>query len=301
MKKLLLLTFIFSTLSIIAFAQTPAPAPAKDTTHYWTIHGVNTLLINQSSFKDWAAGGVNSVALNAVMDYDFDYKKDKWSWDNKVILGYGLSDITGTGWRKNDDRIILNSLLGYQAAKYWLYTFYANFQSQFTDGYSYSGNTRTIISAPFAPAYITFGPGIAYKKSDNFRINVSPAAVRLTMVNNDTLSSIGAFGVTPGSKSLFQFGASLDAYYKVDIAKNITFENILKMYSNYLKQPQNVFTDYTANIYMKVNKLVTVNFGLELVNDPLARIPFANADGTTDYHSVLQVKQIFGAGLTYKF
>jgi hypothetical protein len=301
MKKLLLLTIIFGTLSTFALAQAPATAPAKDTTHYWTIHGVNTLLINQSSFKDWAAGGVNSVALNAVMDYDFDYKKDKWSWDNKVILGYGLSDITGTGWRKNDDRIILNSLLGYQAAKYWLYTFYANFQSQFTDGYSYNGSQRTLLSAPFAPAYITFGPGIAYKQSDNFRINLSPAAVRLTMVNNDTLSSIGAFGVTPGSKSLFEFGASLDAYYKVDIAKNITFENILKMYSNYLKQPQDVFTDYTANIFMKVNKVVTVNFGIELVNDPLARIPFPNADGTTDYHSVLQVKQIFGAGLTYKF
>lgn len=300
MKKFLL-TLIFGTISICAFAQAPAVAPVKDTTHYWTIHGVNTLLINQSSFKDWAAGGVNSVALNAVMDYDFNYKKDKWSWDNKVILGYGLSDITGTGWRKNDDRIILNSLLGYQAAKYWLYTFYANFQSQFTDGYSYDGNQRTIISGPFAPAYLTFGPGIAYKKSDNFRINFSPAAVRLTLVDNDTLSSIGAFGVTPGSRSLFEFGASLDAYYKVDIAKNITFENILKMYSNYLKQPQDVFTDYTANIYMKVNKLVTVNFGLELVNDPLARIPFTTAANGTEYHSVLQVKQIFGAGLTYKF
>lgn len=300
MKTLSLAAALLIVLSTAAFAQTPAAAPPVDTTHYWTIHGVNTLLINQSSFKNWSAGGVNSVALNAVMDYDFDYKKDKWSWDNKVILGYGLSDVAGTGWRKNDDRFILNSLLGYQAAKYWLYTFYANFQSQFTDGYNYNGNSRTIMSGPFAPAYITLGPGFAYKRSDNFRVNISPAAARITLVENDTLSSIGAFGVTPGRKSLFEFGASLDAYYKVDIAKNITFENILKMYSNYLKQPQNIFTDYTANLYMKVNKLVTVNAGVELVNDPLARIPFNTATGT-DYHSVLQVKQIFGAGLTYKF
>jgi len=297
MKKLLLLTFLVG-LSAAAFSQTTPPA--KDTTHYWTIHGQNTLLINQSSFKNWSAGGVNSVAVNAVMDYDFDYKKDKWSWDNKVILGYGLSDQTGTGWRKNDDRIILNSLLGYQAAKYWLYTFYANFQSQFTDGYSYNGNQRTIISAPFAPAYITFGPGFAYKKSDNFRVNISPAAVRLTLVDNDTLSSIGAFGVTPGSKSLLEFGASLDAYYKINIAPNIAFENILKMFSNYLSKPQNVYTDYTANLYMKVNKLVTVNAGVEIVSDPLAKIPFVT-NGITEYHSVTQIKQIFGAGLTYKF
>src|SRR6201996_2583004 len=157
MKKLLLTTSLFIALGPAAFAQAPAATPAKDTTHYWTIHGVNTLLVNQSSFKDWAAGGVNSVALNAEMDYDFDYKKDKWSWDNKVILGYGLSDVTGLGWRKNDDRIILNSLLGYQAAKYWLYTFYMNFQTQFTDGYSYGANNqRTLLSTLFAPAYLTF-------------------------------------------------------------------------------------------------------------------------------------------------
>jgi len=72
------------------------------------------------------------------------------------------------------------------------------------------------------------------------------------------------------------------------------------MYSNYLSKPQNIYTDYTANLFMKVNKLVTVNAGVELVSDPLAKIPITN-NGTTEYHSVLQIRQIFGAGLTYKF
>ncbi|MBS1528374.1 MAG: DUF3078 domain-containing protein, partial [Bacteroidetes bacterium] len=140
----------------------------KDTA--WKIHGENTLLINQASFSNWAAGGVDAVALNVLFDYDFNYKKDKWSWDNKAIVGYGLSKQNGTGWRKNDDRIILNSLLGYAAAKYWLYTFYMNFQTQFTNGYAYdANNNRTLISGAFAPAYLTFGPGFAYKRSDNFR------------------------------------------------------------------------------------------------------------------------------------
>src|ERR1700749_2692744 len=284
-NTLLILSFL--CLSYTGYCEaitTPADTAKKDTTKIWTIHGQNTFLINQSSFNHWAAGGTNAFAANIVLDYDFDYKKDKWSWDNKVIAGYGLSKQNGTGWVKNDDRIILNSLLGYQAAKYWLYTFYANFQTQFTKGYSYNGTQRPILFAPFAPAYITLGPGFAYKKSDNFRVNISPAAARITLVQNDSLSSIGSFGVTPGSKSLFEFGASLDAYYKVDIAKNITFENILKMYSNYLKQPQDVFTDYTANLYLKVNKLVTVNFGLELVNDQLAKIPFTTAVNRSEYH-----------------
>jgi hypothetical protein len=300
MKKILFLAFI-ACLNVASYAQTTPPVAPKDTTHVWTIHGQNTILINQSSFSNWAAGGQNSLAANIVLDYDFNYKKDKWSWDNKAIFGYGLSKQNGLGWRKNDDRIILNSLLGYQAAKYWLYTFYANFQTQFTNGYNYdASNNRTLISAPFAPAYLTFGPGFAYKRSDNFRINLSPAAIRMTFVSNDSLSSIGSYGVTPGKKSLLEFGASLDAYYKVNIAQNIAFENILKLYSNYLNKPQNIYSDYAANLYMKVNKLVTVNVGVELISDPLAQIPVLK-NGVTEYHSLLQVKEIFGAGLTYKF
>ena len=297
MKQTLLLLSLLC-LSVAGFAQTPAK---KDTVHPWTIHGQNTLLLSQSSFKNWAAGGENAFAGNVVLDYDFDYKRDKWSLDNKAIFGYGLSKEAGTDWRKNDDRIILNSLLGYQASKYWLYTFYANFQTQFTPGYSYGdNNSRTLLSTFLAPAYLTFGPGFAYKKSDNFRVNISPFASRITLVENDSLSSIGSYGVTPGHKSLYEFGASLDAYYKVYIATNITFENILKMYSNYIKNPQNIFTDYTANLFMKVNKVVTVNAGVELVSDPLAQIP-VTTNGITAYHSLLQIKQIFGAGVTYKF
>ena len=293
-----LLVFCFLCLSAAVFAQTPAK---KDTTKIWTIHGQNTILIAQSSFNNWAAGGVNSFAGNVLFDYDFDYKKGNWSWDNKAIVGYGLSDQTGLGWRKNDDRLILNSLLGYKAAKYWLYTFYANFQTQFTNGYSYdANNNKTLLSAFFAPAYLTTGPGFAYKQSDNFRINLSPLAARITIVENDSLANAGAYGVTPGSHSLFEFGASLDAYYKVDLDKNIAFENILKLYSNYIKQPGNIYADYAANLYMKVNKLVTVNAGVELVNDPNAQIPIST-NNVVSNHSVLQVKQIFGAGLTYKF
>jgi len=294
-------TLLIAAFLCICLAGYSQAAPPKDTTKVWTIHGQNTLLINQSSFSNWAAGGVNSVAANIVLDYDFNYKKGVWSWDNKAMAGYGISKQNGTGWRKNDDRIILNSLLGRQASKYWLYTFYANFQTQFTKGYNYdAAGNRTLLSAPFAPAYLTFGPGFAYKRSDNFRINLSPAAARITIVRNDSLSSIGAYGVTPGDKSLFEFGASLDAYYKVNLVENISFENILKVYSNYLKKPGDIYVDYAANIFMKVNKLVTVNAGVELINDPKAQIPEMK-NGVNEYHSLLQTKQIFGVGLTYKF
>jgi len=299
MKKLALL-LSFSFVSLMGYAQTAAVA---DTTKTWTIHGENTFLINQSSFSNWASGGVNSVAGNLLFNYDFNYKKNKLTWDNKVILGYGLSKQQNIGVRKNDDRLILNSLLGYKASQYWMYTFYANFQTQFAKGYQYSGENKTLLSDFLSPAYLTLGPGFAYKRSDNFRVNISPFASRFIIVQNDSLSRQGAFGVDKGKHLRYEFGASLDAYYKVNLVENISFENILKLYSNYLDKPQNIYTDYTANLFMKVNKFVTVNAGVQLLYDDNTDIPILDANGAPsgDTKRALQVKQIFGAGFTYKF
>lgn len=288
---------LLSAFSIATYAQ----QEGADSTRLWTIKGENTFLINQSSFSNWAAGGVNSFAGNLIFNYDFNYKKDRWSWDNKVLAAYGQTFQKETDWRKNDDRFSISSLLGYQAKERWLYTFFMNFNTQFAKGYKYdSNNARTLLSTAFAPAYLSFGPGIAYKESDNFKVNLSPAAARFVFVTNDSLSNVGAFGVDPGKKSRFEFGASLDAYYKKEIMENITFENILKLYSNYLEDPQNVDVDYTANLVMKVNKWITVNAGVQLIYDDNTLIPKDNGVPGSE-RPALQVKQILGAGITYKF
>jgi len=267
-----------------------------DTTKTWTIQGENTFLLNQSSFSNWAAGGVNSLAGNLIFNYDFNYKKDKWNWDNKLIAAYGQTYQKETDWRKNDDRFAINSLLGYQAAEKWYYTFFMNFNTQFANGYEYKDQTRgRKISAPFAPAYLSFGPGMAFKESDNFKINISPASARFVMVGAESLRP--DYGVDPDKFSRNEFGAALDAYYKVGLMENITFENILKLYSNYLQDPQNIDVDYLANLNLQVNRFITVNAAVQLVYDDNVNVP--KSDGTKG--PGLQVRQILGAGVTYKF
>lgn len=267
----------------------------------WKITGENTFLISQSSFSNWASGGINAFSGNLILNYNFNYKKEKWSWDNKAYVGYGFTKQKSIGMRKNDDQINLNSLLGYQAAPRWMYTFFADFKTQFTDGFLYDADgNKQLISTAFAPAYLSFGPGFAYKESDNFYFNLSPAAPRFVFVTNTALSDIGAFGVTPGKKVRTEFGAFFSAYYKVDLMENVSFENALKLYADYLDKPQNVDVDYTANLFMKVNKFVTVNAGLQLIYDDNTLIPFED-NGVSGLHKAVQLKQILGAGLTYKF
>ncbi|UIR54567.1 DUF3078 domain-containing protein [Sphingobacterium sp. SRCM116780] len=296
MKKIQLLLF---ALTILFVTKVQAQDVAIDSTKNWKIHGENTFLINQSSFSNWAAGGVNSFAGNIMLNYDFNYKKDKWSWDNKVIAAYGQTFQKETDWRKNDDRFAINSLLGYQIKERWLYTFFLNFNTQFAKGYDYTSTNRKLISDAFSPAYLSFGPGIAYKKSDNFKFNLSPAALRFVFVTNDSLAT--TYGVDAGKNSRVEFGASFDAYYKTQIMENVTFENILKLYSNYLEDPQNVDVDYTANLAMKVNKWITVNAGVQMIYDDNTELPKIVNGVEVGKKSDLQVKQILGAGITYKF
>ncbi|MVZ65277.1 DUF3078 domain-containing protein [Sphingobacterium sp. DK4209] len=296
MNLLKLATLTIATVFTLNVSAQETETAAVDTTKTWTIKGENTFLINQSSFSNWAAGGINSMAGNLIFNYDFNYKKDKWSWDNKVLAAYGQTFQKETDWRKNDDRFSLNSLLGYQAAEKWLYTVFLNFNTQFANGYSYDNdNAGTLISKAFAPAYLSFGPGIAYKESDNFRINLSPAAARFIMVGAKSLR--GLYDVDVDKFSRNEFGASLDAYYKLGIMENIALENILKLYSNYLQDPQNVDVDYTANLKMQVNKFISVNAAAQLIYDDNIDVP--KSDGTKG--PGLQVRQVLGAGVTYKF
>jgi hypothetical protein len=299
-RSLLLAALLGLNCTGIALAQDTNTSEEKR----WTVTGENTILVNQSAFSNWAAGGINSFAGNLVFNYGFNYKNGNWSWDNKVLAAYGQSNQKSLGWRKNDDRLGLNTLLGYKATEKWLYTFFGDFATQFTDGYQYDkDNNKSLISTFLAPAYLSFGPGVAFKESDNLRFNLSPAAARLIVVGNEELSNAGAFGVDPGKHLRSEFGASFDAFYKTDIMENVTMENSLKLYSNYLEDPQNVDVDYTFNLFLKVNKYLSVNGGVQLVYDDNTLIP-RQKDGDIVPNSArpaLQVKQILGAGITYKF
>ena len=280
MKKfLLLLLFVVSGV----FAQ----ETATDTTKHWTRKGVFTFLANQSSFSNWQAGGQNNFAGNVGINYDFNYKNGDWNWDNKIILAYGLTKIKGADTQKTDDRIELNSLLGKKASGEWFYSAFFNFKTQMDTGLDPA--TQTVkISHFFSPAYFQFGPGMLWKKSDNLKVNFAPATSKLIMVHDHFTEFGSSFGVEQGETTRYELGAAVNGYYKFNLMENVSVENTLNFYSNYLEDPQNVDIDYQLNIVMKINKFLSTNFAFQTIYDDNAFRGF-------------QTKQIIGLGLNYGF
>ena len=141
--------------------------------------------------------------------------------------------------QKTDDRLEFNSLVGKKASGYWYYSAFLNFKTQMS-----STNVDGVQTSHFfSPAYFQFGPGMLWKKSDNLKVNFAPATSKLIVVHSHLTDFGPAFGVKQGESSRYELGAAVNAYYKLDIMKNISVENILNLYSNYLEDFQNVEID----------------------------------------------------------
>jgi Protein of unknown function (DUF3078) len=268
---------------------TKAAEKALDTTSLgWKKGGNLTFLFNQSAFNnEWLGGGTSNIAGNLGLNYDFNYNSRTSVWDNKIIAAYGLTKLKDQQATKSDDRLEFTSLYGKKAGEgYWYYSGFLNFKTQMDSGFDLKSGTK--ISHFFSPAYLQIGPGMLWKKSDNLKVNIAPATSRFIFVNEQFTKAGSAFGVEQGKTSRFEFGAALNAYYKLNLMENISMENILNLYTNYLEKPQNVDIDYQMNLVMKINKYMSANIAFQAIYDDNAI-------------KAVQVREVFGLGVNYGF
>ena len=271
---------------------------SNDIPEKWKNSGNALFLINQSSFSNWTSGGQSSISGTLKIDYNFNYSDNGWDWDTKVISNFGLNKISGSDFlKKTDDRIEINSVLGKKFNNdiigRWSYSSFFNFQTQFAKGYRFgrdaNGNpNRTEKSRFFSPATVQLGVGMYWKKSKDLWVNLAPMTGKLILVNKRFTENLNEnqtyFGVKKGGNSRFELGASIRSYYKSEIFENVTMENRLSLYSDYLDRPQNIDFDCTFNFIMKVNQYVSTNLIFQFVYDDneIRRV---------------QVREVLGVGL----
>jgi hypothetical protein len=94
------------------------------------------------------------------------------------------------------------------------------------------------------------------------------------------------FGVEANETMRYEFGASVSAYVKFDLIENVSMENLLNLYSNYLDEPKNVDIDYTMNLVMKVNSFLSANVVFQAIYDDNAVKGF-------------QIRQVLGLGVNF--
>jgi hypothetical protein len=264
----------------------------------WKKGGLYGINISQGSLSNWAAGGEDfSLSVNSVLSLFAFYKKDKHSWDNTFDFNLGYVKTTSLGSRKNDDRIDFLSKYGYALNPKLNLAGLFNFRSQLFKGYTYDANAvRTLSSAFLSPAYILVSPGLDYKPSANLSLFISPITARWTIVKDDTLSGKGLYGVDPGKHSNTEIGAFASVNYFKEFNKVVTYKGRLDLFSNYKNNPQNIDLYFTNVLNVKLSKILSLTWSVDMIYDDDARLFGKNKNG-----AALQLKSLIGVGLLAKF
>ena len=211
---------------------------------YWEESLKTNIKFGQTSLTNWAAGGDNTVTLQAFVDGNANYKRDKLFWNNRLQLDYGFVYASSKPiLQKSDDRIYLESKFGYKNANMKNFSLSVNydFKSQFNTGYDYltpsvpsdkyqdaEGNipglnelphkdqvslwkdARKIKSGFLAPAYTNLAVGIDVKPFKWLSLNIAPLTGGVVIVRDELLRK--NYGMQLKEQYVNADLSSLDAY-----------------------------------------------------------------------------------------
>lgn len=301
MKRVILLCTALLFLGTVGFAQ----EAVKDTT--WKTGGLISATFGQVSLTNWAAGGLSSISGNGHINLFANHQKGKGSWDNNLILAYGLLKQGEADVVKSDDRIEFTTKYGREAwSPDWSYTALANFRTQFTEGLDAEGNR---ISDLMAPGYLLASLGFDYRPNDNFSFYISPVTGKFTFVTDEILAAQGAYGVEAGvlgvddsgnlvviqdgKTSRSELGGYIRTTYNKNLMENVNFLTSLDLFSNY-DNPTLLDVNWDTMISLKVNEYITTSLGLTVIYDHDIKIQDGDKIGPRT-----QFRQIFGVGFAY--
>lgn len=307
-------TIIAPQTPTVVLAKTSIKIPSQIFSH-WTSKNKVGFDLSEIAFVNWNAGGTSSISGLFKGHFIRSRSDINSEWLNELLVRYGVNKQDGIEMRKSDDEFRFNSTFGYRknTLSNWYFTSKFNFRTQFTNGYKYP-DTDNPISKPLAPAYTFLGVGADYfNKEKKFNIYISPLTFKNTLVLDQKLADKGAFGVskatydsegnliTRGRKSRTEIGFLFTNYYKKDVWKNITMENRLSLYSDYINYFGNIDVDWTLQFDLVVNKYVRTNIGMHLIYDDDVK----NIDEINGVQFVsgakVQIRQALGVGLEYVF
>jgi len=267
----------------------------------WSLFGNGTVGFTQTTLSNWAKGGESSLALLVMSKYNANYSKNKVKWENNVEFRYGISQTKTRGLEKNDDKIELQSRLGYFAFKKWYYSVETNFRTQIARGYKFP-EKQNPISAFMAPAYWTMSVGLDYKPNKNFSLFIAPFTSKTTYILDTVLISPSKYGLEPGKKKLWEPGIIAKVNWHVNLMENITYDTRCEFFNNYRYTLQKFAFEWEQVLIMKVNRSINARVMTQLIYDYNTKFPILDSKNKEiGREPKWQFKELFTIGFSYRF
>ena len=150
-------------------------------------------------------------------------------------------------------------------------------------------------------------------KEKNLNFYFSPLTVKTTLVLDQRLADLGSFGVNKavydeagnliqkGKMTRNEVGILLSNFWKTPVYKNMTLENRLSLYTDYINKFGNIDVDWQIQLDMVVNDYVRANIGLHMLYDDDVKAKEQINGVQTTVGPKVQLKQGLGIGFVYIF
>jgi len=224
-----------------------------------------------------------------------------------INLGFNRQNDRAFQTRKTNDNFIFVSNYGREISEKLYLSTQIDARTQLLEGFKYSrpagseNDLRTKISDLLSPGYIQSSTGLNYRKTypnkGKLSVILSPFTGRFTIVMNDSLSNVGAFGVTPGENVRAEAGMSLaTSVADISLMENVNWKADLNLFSNY-ERFGNMVVTFNSTIRMKVNKYISTRIETVLIYDE--EVFIKQDDGTSK--QAIQLQNLINFGISLDF
>ena len=286
MRLLLSLTVLALLFTTVSMAQEAPPVWKKALT--------GKVSATQAGFNNWAAGGINTLALTSGIDGKAEKTDGAWTQVYDFRAGFGFIKQDTLDVRKAEDLILFNGALKYQGQQFFRLfnpTVAVSARSQFWEGFNFDkdpfsqGRRPPIkVSDALAPATLSQSLGLTYGPAPWFTQRFGLQA-KQTIVRIERLRTLYSLRPDQGFKN--EIGLEWVSALDRDVFENVRYRSSLGIFAAFgsASKPDVLWENFVA---MKVNDWLTMNFEWAVLLDE-------------DRSKSVQVKEVFSIGLAYQF
>ncbi|TVR43273.1 MAG: DUF3078 domain-containing protein [Bacteroidia bacterium] len=284
--------------------------PLDEIPVYWD-HGISTsLTFNQNYLSNWARGGESSLSglFNLSARATYHDKASAVKWTNNARLRYGTTRTKEHGARTTTDIIEINSQYNKKIWDNIDFSSVVYMKSQVAKGYNFP-NDSVPVSKFLNPGAITLGAGLEFEPFKDTKLNFSALSYRNTFVLDTTNINQTTHGIEPGKRARQELGGQLLVKNSFSIFNGLTVDNSVRLFSNYVRKPQNVDIDWELSLEQEINWYFTVRFNFHLIYDDDVRFPVLDdqgepvtlPDGSIKQSAKAQINQFLGITVALRF
>ncbi len=286
------------------------PAAAKQDSSYWHVTPTAGLFFSQQSFSPYyKGGGVNSIAVGHHSLLEAKYEKEETSWENKLVVRYGVIKVAGHALQKNEDHLEIDSKYSHEFSKHLRISGLFNLKTRMHDAYELGkdGSRGKRIGNFLAPAFINVGSGLDYLTKDKcLSIYYTPVNSKITIVTEDGLREQYFPQDRQDGHARYEFGSLLRLEIKKKLMDNIFVHSTGTFFTNHLQGFGIFDVDIENKINFKVNKFFSVNLLTHLIYDEDILFDIVTTDPggegeVTRRGPRTQFKEVLNIGLSHTF